>query len=288
MLGLASDGHLVVAELKKDMAPDTVEMQAIKYAAMASRFTADVLADAYAKFRRAHHGETLTSDEALEALSAHGELGSNDEALRAPRIVLVAGGFPPNVTATAVWLSEMGLDITLVRIQAYKTAEEVVVTVSQHYPPPEVEDFIVIPKPPRSATPRLPVIDWTAEDLRLLATEVHNVTIRATMDLCAATPDTWIAASTIRSATGKEPASQRGDFGGFGITLKSRFKRSNPPYDDQWAAGETNEVSYKLSREIAELWRAAMEGNTSVLVDAPESQLEGVAASSSSDGDLTA
>jgi RecB family endonuclease NucS len=30
ILGLASDGHLVVAELKRDTAPDTVQMQAIK------------------------------------------------------------------------------------------------------------------------------------------------------------------------------------------------------------------------------------------------------------------
>ena len=199
-----------------------------------------------------------------------------------PRIVLVAGGFPANVTASAVWLSEMGLDITLVRIQAYKTAEEVVVTVSQHYPPPEVEDFIVIPKPPRTAVPRLPVIEWTAEDMRLLATEVNNMTIRTTMDLCAASPDTWIAASTIRSVTGKEPASQRGDFGGFGITLKTRFKRSNAPYDDQWAAGDAKEYSYKLSPELAELWRAVTQDQRGT-VDAPVSQRETVPASASSD-----
>ncbi|WP_394217158.1 hypothetical protein [Brachybacterium vulturis] len=35
VLGLDADGRLVLAELKRDKAPDTVEMQAIKYAAMA-------------------------------------------------------------------------------------------------------------------------------------------------------------------------------------------------------------------------------------------------------------
>jgi hypothetical protein len=54
VLGLASDGHLVVAELKRDAAPDTVEMQAIKYAARASRFDSDTLADAYVDFVRKH------------------------------------------------------------------------------------------------------------------------------------------------------------------------------------------------------------------------------------------
>jgi RecB family endonuclease NucS len=48
VLGLAPDGRLVVAELKRDTAPDTVEMQAIKYAAMASRFDIERLGDAHA------------------------------------------------------------------------------------------------------------------------------------------------------------------------------------------------------------------------------------------------
>jgi len=49
ILGLGQDGRLVVAELKRDKAPDTVDMQAIKCAAMASRFTEDLLAEYYAR-----------------------------------------------------------------------------------------------------------------------------------------------------------------------------------------------------------------------------------------------
>ena len=40
----------MVAELKRDRAPETVEMQAIKYAAMASRFTEDTLVEQHARF----------------------------------------------------------------------------------------------------------------------------------------------------------------------------------------------------------------------------------------------
>ena len=39
VLGLGQDGRLVVAELKRDLTPDLVTMQAINYAARASRFT---------------------------------------------------------------------------------------------------------------------------------------------------------------------------------------------------------------------------------------------------------
>jgi RecB family endonuclease NucS len=50
LLGLDADGRLVIAELKRDDAPDTVEVQAIKYAAYASRFTPETLAACHAAY----------------------------------------------------------------------------------------------------------------------------------------------------------------------------------------------------------------------------------------------
>jgi RecB family endonuclease NucS len=52
LLGLGQDGRLVLAELKRDGAPDTVEMQAIKYAAYASRFSAETLAACHGSYLR--------------------------------------------------------------------------------------------------------------------------------------------------------------------------------------------------------------------------------------------
>jgi alkylated DNA nucleotide flippase Atl1 len=145
VLGLGTDGRLVVAELKRDRAPDTVQMQAIKYAAMASRFTEETLVEHYLRFR-ARAGEPLDEDTARAELVAHaGEL--DPESLRRPRLVLVAGAFPPVVTATAVWLTEMGLDISMQRVQAYRVfGDRVVVTVSQLFPVPDVEEFTVSPQ----------------------------------------------------------------------------------------------------------------------------------------------
>lgn len=144
VLALGTEGRLVVAELKRDRAPDTVEMQAIKYAAMASRFTQDTLAAEHLKFLR-RTAPATTEEEALARLVAHaGDF--NVEQLRRPRIVIAAGEFPPVVTATAVWLTEMGLDLKLVRIQAYRTEHETVVTVSQLFPPQDMEEFIVSPR----------------------------------------------------------------------------------------------------------------------------------------------
>lgn len=146
VLGLDADGRLVLAELKRDRAPDTVEMQAIKYAAMASRFTEEDLVAHHARYLSLRRSLNVTEDEARAALVEHaGEL--DPELLRQPRIVLVAGAFMPSTSATVVWLSEMGLDITLQRVQAYRTSDEnVIVTVSQLFPVPDVEDFTISPQ----------------------------------------------------------------------------------------------------------------------------------------------
>ena len=45
VLGLETSGRLVVAELKRDTAPESVSLQAINYAARASRFTPELLAE---------------------------------------------------------------------------------------------------------------------------------------------------------------------------------------------------------------------------------------------------
>lgn len=153
VLGLDLDGRLVVAELKRDKAPDTTEMQAIKYAAMASRFTVESLAEQHARFWMLR-GKKKSTDEALAELQAHAPDISN-KTLRQPRIVLLAHDYPMVVTASVVWLSEMGLDITLVQFKAYESTApgdhgvshtQVLISVSQLYPVRDVEEFMISPQ----------------------------------------------------------------------------------------------------------------------------------------------
>jgi hypothetical protein len=128
-------------------------MQAIKYAAMVSRFTTEALAEHHARFCTARGKETST-DEALSDLQAHAPDLSN-KTLRQPRIVLLAREYPMAVTASAVWLSEVGLDITLVQFKAYEATApddhggsntQVLISVSQLYPVRDVEEFMVRPQ----------------------------------------------------------------------------------------------------------------------------------------------
>lgn len=53
--------------------------------------------------------------------------------------------FPPQVSASAVWLTEMGIDVALIEYRAWKTGKEIVLTVSQSWPIPDAEEFVVNP-----------------------------------------------------------------------------------------------------------------------------------------------
>lgn len=151
VLGLGSDGRLVVAELKSSRSVDT-EVTAIKYAAAVSRMLPESLADHYARFQ-SRRQTPISPEEALAELQSHApELSATT--LKRPRIVLLARDFSAVVTASVVWLSEMGLDIQLVQISAFRSyiygqlgsSNVPMISVSQVYPVREVEEFTISPE----------------------------------------------------------------------------------------------------------------------------------------------
>src|SRR6185312_13345692 len=102
VLGLDSDGRLVVGELKWGRTSD-VEVGAIKLAAQASRLLPESLAEHFARFH-SRNQLALTAEEALAELQAHAP-DLTQESLRRPRIVLLARDFSPVLTSSVVWLS---------------------------------------------------------------------------------------------------------------------------------------------------------------------------------------
>jgi hypothetical protein len=151
VLGLGADGRLVVAELKSSRAADT-EVSAIKYAASVSRMLPESLAEHFARFQ-SRRQTPISPEEALAELQVHAP-DLSPETLRRPRIVLLARDFSAVVSASVVWLSEMGLDIALVQISAFRSyiygqsgsSNVPMISVSQLYPVREVEDFTISPE----------------------------------------------------------------------------------------------------------------------------------------------
>lgn len=146
VLGIDGGGRLVVVELKRDLASSDVDLQALKYAALVSRFTTDTLVDAYRRFHEKLHDQSISTEQARARLESHVEEPLDPEVWAQPRVVLIANNFPETVTNTVVWLSEAGIDIRLIRYQLYTTSGDPLLVAAQLYPVPDTEDFLLRPR----------------------------------------------------------------------------------------------------------------------------------------------
>ncbi len=183
ILGIGPDGRIVVVELKRGVAPHTVHMQAVNYAAMVSRLTPADIAELYSATRRAT-GHDIDADSALTVLETEKLLTA--ESIRRPRIVLVASDFPPSVTASVVWLNEQGVDFSLIRFRSYRLSDgQLVVSFSRLFPVPDVEEFTIGRRLEKAGEQVAPGPEWDEASLRRLATQGNGPTL-ALLDLCAA------------------------------------------------------------------------------------------------------
>ena len=141
ILALDRAGKLVIIELKKGDA-SRAELQAIEYAAMCSTMTLEHLAEVYAESSE----EIATKDDAIAALrdfvSDRPEFEELDDD---PRVIIVANGFRPELTATVLWLREKhGVDISCVRLRVHRLDDgRLAVTGEKIIPLPEAEEYRV-------------------------------------------------------------------------------------------------------------------------------------------------
>lgn len=127
VLAVDRSGNLVVIELKRDSAAGYADLQAIRYAAMVSSMTIDLLLPYYITYRKKHYGETLSDGEAQDKIIDFVELEDFAELSSRPRIILCSEGFSQEISATVLWLREAGIDISCVKITPYKLGENVVI-----------------------------------------------------------------------------------------------------------------------------------------------------------------
>jgi hypothetical protein len=137
VLFLDEAGSPLVAELKRDRAVDTTELQALKYAAYCSQLTVDQLVEEYSRFHK------LEVEEARSRLLTHAPSLADGE-LGPVRIRLVAGTFGPAVTSVVLWLRDHSIDIGCVEITVRRVADDAVVVSSRSIIPlPVAEDYLV-------------------------------------------------------------------------------------------------------------------------------------------------
>ena len=155
ILALDPTGQLVVAELKRDKADATTDLQAIKYASYCATLTARDIQKDYRQFWNNRNESDLSPEEVGEVFASFlkeleeieiefadegwADFDLNDK----PRIVLVAGSFGIEVTAPATWLiEEYGMDITCTRVQAYEHGGSFLLNSQQVLPVPEAEEYM--------------------------------------------------------------------------------------------------------------------------------------------------
>lgn len=258
VLGLDRSGRLVLAELKRDMAPDSVTAQSLTYAALVSRFSPDVVVDEYIRTAEKRTKQTIDREQAVELLQGHCQNQMTADTLSRPRIVLIAGDFPPTVKQTVVWLTEMGLSISLIRVQAYRVnTGQIVITASQTYPLPDLEDFTVRPRRQSDTASvtgdPLPEIAWSAEDLARLSLKLTDA-VRVLMDMCAGSPNELIAYADFVAATGLTSGQVNGALGGLTRQVKRDFARRNWPLEYLATSGG---MVYRLDAPHAAAWVSA-------------------------------
>jgi hypothetical protein len=164
---LDKHADLVVIEIKRTEDGGHMELQAIRYAAMVSRFTFADVVEAHSQ----HLGGPEKEEEARAAILNFLEWDEPNEKAFAQnvRIILVSSEFSKEITTSVIWLNERELDIRCVRIKPYSLGDRVLVDIQQVLPLPEAEEYQVQIRK-KAAEERLAETgdkDWTKYDLTI-------------------------------------------------------------------------------------------------------------------------
>ena len=143
LLGIGNDRRLVVIELKRGSTGEHMELQAIRYAAMAANMTLDQIVDAHRRYLLDRRIAEDARDRVYRHLADEDPEIEPSVATERPRILLVSEDFSKELTTSVLWLNEMGLDIRCVRLRVYRHGDELLVDVDQVIPLPEAQDYLV-------------------------------------------------------------------------------------------------------------------------------------------------
>jgi len=142
LLAIDKDGALVIIENKLDDSGKDVTWQSLKYAAYCSTLSPKHICDIFERYCRTQGEERdtesilsafLETDTPLEVLEQNSNL----------RIMMVAGNFRKEVTATALWLMQQGLQIQCFQVEPHKVKDTLLLSAKQIIPVKEAEEFMI-------------------------------------------------------------------------------------------------------------------------------------------------
>ena len=233
-----------------------MELQAIRDAAMVANLTFEQIVETHQRYLDKRALDRAARTSLVEFLHASDEDEPTVDSLR-PRILLVSGDFSRELTTSALWLNDMGLDIRCMRLQPYRTGEDCIVDAQQIIPLPESEHYLVrVRKRAEETRARdYPTLPWSLEDIEKLSAKTTNRSIIVLLDLCADTPDKWISFIDVIEKGGRTRNETRGDLAWFKRFVKSQFRRQNWPVEVEWGAGGEEQIYNRLGSDLAGWWR---------------------------------
>lgn len=142
VLAVDRNGKLVVVELKRTAVGTHADLQAIRYAAYCSTLSLSDIAEIHSDFLR-RKGQEVGADAAKEEILQFISDPGFSDLDNKPRIILGAEEFPPEVTASVMWLRDCDIDIRCIRLSTHQVGTHVIVDASILIPLPEAEEFII-------------------------------------------------------------------------------------------------------------------------------------------------
>ncbi|AUV87061.1 PDDEXK family nuclease [Vibrio campbellii] len=139
LLAVDKNASLVVIELKRDDDGGHMELQAIRYAAMVANLTWEQAVSAYADFLTQTEQDLDAQSSLLDFLGW--DAPQEDDFGKETRIVLAARNFSKEITTSVLWLNDMGLDVTCIRLNPHRLGDRLLLNVEQIIPLPEALDY---------------------------------------------------------------------------------------------------------------------------------------------------
>ncbi|MDM3270426.1 MULTISPECIES: hypothetical protein [Citrobacter] len=141
LLAIDKQANLVVIELKRDEAGAHMELQALRYAAMISTMSFAKACEYYQAYLQKHDLDIDAKAKILDFVELEDtELVDFGKDIR---IILASADFSKELTTTAIWLRDKGVDIRCVRLTPYNFNGEVLINAEQIIPVPELEEYQV-------------------------------------------------------------------------------------------------------------------------------------------------
>ena len=142
LLALDREGRLVVVELKRSDQDSFMDLQAVRYAAMVAGMTLDQAVDAHQNYL-SQRG--LDPADAASRIQQHLSGDETEAAIdsRNPRVILVSASFSKELTTSVLWLNEIGMAVTCVKLELYRAGNDLYLEGNRVIPLPEAEEYLI-------------------------------------------------------------------------------------------------------------------------------------------------